>query len=77
MSKAAGGYAFSYKRVNPEEKNNYFVDIYKFILDFVDNDVKVQPEEVEGFKIATLEEIRAFAQEGIFLHYDSMKEVFD
>ena len=74
---AAGGYAFSYKRVNPEEKNNYFVDICKFILDFVDNDVKVQPEEVEGFKIATLEEIRAFAQEGIFLHYDSMKEVFD
>ena len=55
----------------------YFVDIYKFILDFVDNDVKVQPEEVEGFKIATLEEIRAFAKEGIFLHYDSMKEVFD
>lgn len=77
VSQAAGGYASSYKRVNPEEKNNYFVDIYKFILDFVDNDVKVQPEEVEGFKIATLEEIRAFAQEGIFLHYDSMKEVFD
>ena len=77
VSQAAGGYAFSYKRVNPEEKNNYFVDIYKFILDFVDNDVKVQPEEVEGFKIATLEEIRAFAHEGIFLHYDSMKEVFD
>ena len=70
-------YAFSYKRVNPEEKNNYFVDIYKFILDFVDNDVKVQPEEVEGFKIATLEEVQAFAKEGIFLHYDSMKEVFD
>ena len=77
VTEAEGGYAFSYKRVNPEEKNNYFVDIYKFILDFVDNDVKVQPEEVEGFKIATLEEIRAFAQEGIFLHYDSMKEVFD
>ena len=77
MSQAAGGYAFSYKRVNPEEKNNYFVDIYKFILDFVDNDVKVQPEEVEGFKIATFEEVQAFAKEGIFLHYDSMKEVFD
>lgn len=77
VSQAAGGYAFSYKRVNPEEKNNYFVDIYKFILDFVDNDVKVQPEEVEGFKIATLEEVQAFAKEGIFLHYDSMKEVFD
>ena len=26
---AKGGYAFSYKRVNPEEQNNYFVDIYR------------------------------------------------
>ena len=39
--------------------------------------IDVQPEEVEGFKIATLEEVQAFAKEGIFLHYDSMKEVFD
>ena len=31
---AKGGYAFSYKRVNPEEQNNYFVDIYKYVLDF-------------------------------------------
>ena len=53
------------------------MDIYKFILDFVDNDVKVQPEEEEGFMNAALEEIGEFAQEGIFLHYDSMKEVFD
>ena len=59
------------------KKTTNFVDIYKFILDFVDNDVKVQPEEVEGFKIATLEEVQAFAKEGIFLHYDSMKEAFD
>ena len=50
VSQAAGGYASSYKRVNPEEKNNYFVDIYKFILDFVDNDVKVQSEEVEALR---------------------------
>ena len=27
VTEAEGGYAFSYKRVNPEEKNNYFVDI--------------------------------------------------
>ena len=74
---AEGGYLFTYKRENPGEGDNYFVDIYKFILDFVDNDVKVQPEEVEGFKIATLEEIRAFAQEGIFLHYDSIKQAFE
>ena len=77
VTEAEGGYAFSYKRVNPEEKKQLLCGYLQFILDFVDNDVKVQPEEVEGFKIATLEEIRAFAKEGIFLHYDSMKEVFD
>ena len=26
VTNAEGGYAFSYKRVNPEEKNNYFVE---------------------------------------------------
>ena len=25
---------YTYERVNPEEKNNYFVDIYRFVLDF-------------------------------------------
>ena len=49
VTEAEGGYAFSYKRVNPEEKNNYFVDIYKFILDFDESDVKTQEEEVSGF----------------------------
>ena len=45
---AKGGYAFSYKRVNPEEQNNYFVDIYKYVLDFTEADVKVQPDEVSS-----------------------------
>ena len=40
VTNAEGGYAFSYKRVNPEEKNNYFVDIYKFVLEFDESDVK-------------------------------------
>ena len=63
MSQAAGGYAFSYKRVIRRKKTT-ILWISTIILDFVDNDVKVQPEEVEGFKIATLEEIRAFARKG-------------
>ena len=73
---AKGGYAFSYKRVNPEEQNNYFVDIYKYVLDFTEADVKVQPDEVTEFALATAEEIRAIAAQGIFLHYDSIKEAF-
>ena len=27
VSNAGGGYIFTYQRINPEEKNNYFVDI--------------------------------------------------
>lgn len=77
VSGADGGYAFTYKRVNPEEKNNYFVDIYKFVMDFDESDVKVQEREVGGFAIADAEEIKAIAAEGKFLHYDSIKKVFE
>ena len=77
VSQAAGGYASSYKRVNPEEKNNYFVDIYKFILDFDESDVKTQEEEVSGFAIADIKEIKRYADQGIFLHYESIRQVFE
>lgn len=76
-TEAEGGYAFSYKRVNPEEKNNYFVDIYKFILDFDESDVKTQEEEVSGFAIADIKEIKRYADQGIFLHYESIRQVFE
>ena len=77
VTEAEGGYAFSYKRVNPEEKNNYFVDIYKFILDFDESDVKTQEEEVSGFAIADIKEIKRYADQGIFLHYESIRQVFE
>lgn len=76
VTKAKGGYAFSYKRVNLEEKNNYFVDIYKFYMDFKEEDVKIQENEAAGFKLATRNEIKEIAQKGEFLHYDSIKNVF-
>ena len=31
----------------------------------------------QGYKIATADEIKALADEGIFLHYDSIKRVFE
>jgi len=52
------------------------VDIYKYVLDFTEADVKVQPDEVTEFALATAEEIRAIAAQGIFLHYDSIREAF-
>lgn len=77
VSNAEGGFVFSYHRENPGKGDNYFVDIYKFVMDFDESDVKIQTEEAADFKIATLDEIKALANEGIFLHYDSIKQVFE
>ena len=74
---AEGGYLFTYKRENPGEGDNYFVDVYRFVMDVEDKDLKLQMEETDGYMFATLEQIRAFAAEGKFLHYDSIKKVFE
>lgn len=47
------------------------------MLEFDEKDVKVQDEEVAGFEIATVEQIKAYAKQGIFLHYDSIRQVFE
>lgn len=77
VSNADGGYVFSYRRDNPEEGDNYFVDIYKFVIDFKESDVILQKEETSEFRIASPEEIKELADKGIFLHYDSIKRVFE
>lgn len=77
VSNAAGGYVFSYKRENPGEGDNYFVDIYRFEMDFDENDLKLQEAETLGYKIASHEEIKELASQGIFLHYDSIKQIFE
>lgn len=77
VSEAEGGYMFSYHRENPGQGDNYFVDIYRFVLDFDGSDLALQEEETLGYRLATREEIEALAKEGIFLHYDSIKAVFD
>ncbi|MDD6327908.1 MAG: NUDIX hydrolase [Eubacteriales bacterium] len=71
-----GGYLFTYKRENPDEGDNYFVDIYRFTGDFTEKELKLQEGETDGYMLATLEEIEAFAKQGIFLHYDSIKQAF-
>ena len=63
----------TYHRENPGEGDNYFVDVYRFVMDFEREDVVLQSEETTDFRIASPEEIRALAEKGIFLHYDSIK----
>jgi len=76
ISNAEGGYVFTYKRENPGEGDNYFVDCYLFTLPFAPEQVKIRPNEALEYKLATLEEIQELARAGIFLHYDSIKDVF-
>ena len=77
VSSSEGGYLFTYHRENPGEGDNYFVDVYRFILDFDESDVKNQEAETLGYKIATHDEIKEIAAEGKFLHYDSIKQAFE
>ena len=77
VSNAQGGYLFTYKRENPGEGDNYFVDVYRFVMDISDEDLKLQTEETDGYMFATKEQIKAFAAEGKFLHYDSIKKAFE
>ena len=77
VSGADGGYMFTYHRENPGEGDNYFVDVYRYIIDFDESDLHLQEAETDGYKFATLDEIKEFAKQGIFLHYDSIKEAFE
>lgn len=77
VSSFDGGYVFSYQRENPEEKDNYFVDIYRFTGDFTEADIKMQEGETDGYMLATAEEIRALGEQDKFLHYNSICQVFE
>lgn len=75
VSKAEGGYQFCYHRENKGQ--NYIVDIYRFDLDAKEDDLILQKDETMDGKFATLEEIKSIAKEGKFLHFDSIKRVFE
>lgn len=77
ISDAEGGYVFSYHRENPGKGDNYFVDIYRYELDFDSDDISIQKEEAVDFRIADKDEIAALGKQGIFLHWESIKRVFD
>ena len=69
--------ALTYHRENPGKGDNYFVDVYLFRKDFDESEVHIQVEETLDFRLATFEEIKALADQGIFLHFDSIRKVFE
>ena len=74
---ARGRCLFSYRRVNPTEKDNYFVDVYRFRIDVSDDDVKLLDTETIDFRFADADEIGRIAGEEQFLHYESIKRAFE
>lgn len=77
VSAVPGEPLLTYHRENPGEGDNYFVDCYRFTMNFTAGDVKIRPDEALEFKLATLDEIKALAAQGIFLHYDSIRPVLE
>lgn len=59
----------TYRSDSPAEQNNYFVDIYEFRGDFTQEDVRIQKDEVESFRLASPAEIRRLGAHDDFLHY--------
>ena len=57
-----------YHRENPGEGDNYFVDAYRFELDFTEDDLHLQTEETDERSDRLRQtKIKALAGEGIFL----------
>ena len=57
-----------------EEGDNYFVDVYKYHMDFTEEDIKLQTEETNAFQIADAAQLSEYDKQGIFLHYQSIKQ---
>ncbi len=76
VSEASGGFLYDYHRENIKEGDNYFVDVYRFQMDFSEDQVRLQEGETDGFQIADLAEIEQYGEQGEFLHYESLKRAF-
>lgn len=66
--------AYSYENVDLKRGDNYIVDIYHFHLDISDKDVTLQDSEAIGCRFATWDEICELADQGVFLHFNRLKQ---
>ncbi len=69
-------HALRYSREDPEQGNNYFMDVFTADTHFTAADVKAQEDEVNDIRFASAAEIADFGKQGVFLHYGSIKEIF-
>ena len=77
LSEAKSELFLTYHRENPGTGDNYFVDVYRFVLDFDEKDIRLQTEETTDYRLASHDEIRELDKQGVFLHYQSIRPVFE
>lgn len=78
VSDIAAEKVLTYKREDPNDDNNYFMVVYRLELDADESMVAIQEEEVEDFAVCPdVARIRSLADEGIFLHYNSISSIFE
>lgn len=65
---------YGYENVDLKRGDNYFVDIYHLHLDFSEADVRLVDGEAIAFKLARWDEIGELAAQGIFLHYERLRQ---
>ena len=71
---AQGGLLFTYRRDGADD--HYFVDVYRYCLEFSEEEIRLQKEEVMDHMLAGREQIAELGEQGIFLHYNSIREAF-
>ena len=65
---------YAYTNVDLKRGDNYIVDIYRFQLDVSEADVSLQDSEAIACKFATWDEISALADQGVFLHFERLRQ---
>lgn len=74
---AEGGFLFGYQRENPDKGENYFVDIYRFEMDFEESEIQLQAGETVDYQFADRDQIGEYSRRGIFLHNQSLWQAFE
>lgn len=68
---------YTYKNVDLERGDNYFMNIYRIVLDFTEEDVVLQESEAVACKLASWEDIVALSKQGIFLHFSRIQKALE
>ncbi|MDD5922979.1 MAG: NUDIX hydrolase [Eubacteriales bacterium] len=65
---------YTYRNDDPENGDNYFVDLYYFRIPFTGKDLNLQEEEVTGARLVPESDFEALSKRDGFLHYERVLE---